>query len=390
MQHLHRRTWAEVDLDAVKHNFLKISENARSMICPVIKADAYGHGAVALARIYEELGAKMLAVSNIDEALQLRNNEIKAPILIFGFTPPSDAAVLSKLNISQCVYSLNFAKQLSKECIEQGVKVNIHIKIDTGMSRLGFYFQESERDFASTDEVKAVCGLDGFNLEGIFTHFAAADDGSDDFTLKQIENFNKVLSLLSEFDFKIKHAANSAAIEDFPTSHFDMVRAGIILYGLSPSKNMRNNLDLKPVLSLKSVISHVKFLKKGSTVSYSRTYFAEKDVRVATVPIGYADGYTRMLSEKGADVLINGKRCPIIGRICMDQLMVLVDEDEKINIGDTVVLIGKYGDECISVDEIAEKRNTINYEVICDLGARVPRVYIKNNEAVDILNYILK
>lgn len=389
MFNLHRRTWAEVDLDAVEHNYDVIKKATNADICCVIKADAYGHGAVTLAKIYEQLGAKFFGVSNIEEALQLRNNGIKTSILIFGYTPAVDVSTLSQNNISQCVYSFEYAKELANECEKQNTKIKIHIKIDTGMSRLGFYFQDIQRDINSIKEIKAVCAMPYFISQGIFTHFAVSDEGTDDFTMKQLANFKECLNLLKDINFKIVHCANSGAIEDFALAHFDMVRAGIILYGLSPSTAMRNKLDLKPALSLKSVISHIKTIEKGSSVSYGRIFVADKKMRIATIPIGYADGYTRILAENNAEILINGTRCRVIGKICMDQLMVLVSDDMEIKIGQTVTLIGTEKNETISVEEIAKKRNTINYEVICDLGARVPRVYYKGGEAVDMLNYIL-
>ncbi len=388
MLNFHRRTWVEIDLDAIKHNYMEIKNVTDTKICCVIKADAYGHGAVALARIYEKIGAEYFGVSNIDEALQLRKQNIKVPILIFGYSPAIDASVLSCEDISQCVYSLEYAKALSEQCVAQNVKAKIHIKIDTGMSRLGFFFQNPERDKEALSEIREVCQLPNLIPEGIFTHFAVSDEGTDEFTLKQLENFKKAIDELSDINFKYKHCANSAASLDFSNSYFDMIRAGIILYGLEPSSQIRNKINLKPALSLKSLISHIKTIEKGSTVSYGRSYTAEKKMKIATVPIGYADGYTRILAERDTQALIKGKRRKIIGRICMDQMMLLLEDEDDFKIGDTVVLIGESGDDFISVDEIAQKRDTINYEVVCDLGARVPRVYYEDGKQIDIFNYI--
>lgn len=382
MLNFQRRAWAEIDLDAIRHNFTEIKKTTSSKICCVIKADAYGHGAVAIARIYEEMGADFFAVSNIDEALKLRENGITTPILNLGYAPPSDVSVIEKEGISQCVYSLDYAKALSLECEKQSSKIKIHIKIDTGMSRLGFFYQDPKRDFKAIEEIKKVCSLNCFEVEGIFTHFAESDEGQDDFTHKQLANFDKALTKLEDINFKLIHTANSAATMDFSNTHYDMVRAGIILYGLSPSEKIRKKLDLKPVLSLKSIISHIKTVDENSTVSYGRTYKASKKIRVATIPIGYADGYTRVLADNNTDVLINGKRRRIIGRICMDQMMVLLHDDDKVKIGDVVVLIGKSQDEFISTEEIASKRNTINYEVICDIAIRVPRITISDGKEV--------
>ncbi|MFI3324681.1 MAG: alanine racemase [Clostridia bacterium] len=388
MQNLKRRTWAEIDLNCVEHNFDEIKNHCKTNICCVIKADAYGHGAVELAKEYEKLGASFFGVSNIDEALQLRKADIRLPILIFGYTPVTDAPVLADNNISQCVYSLEYANQLSEECVKQNVIVKIHIKVDTGMSRLGFYYQNPKEDFETIDEIRKASKLYGLFPEGIFTHFASSDLKDNTFTLKQLCNFNLVLNSVKDINFTLIHCANSGGTLDYENSRFDMVRAGIILYGLSPSDEVKNKLDLKPALSLKSVVSHVKKVKVGTSISYGRTFIADKDMIIATIAIGYADGYTRILSEKGAEVLVGGKRCKVVGRICMDQLMIDLNGDNSVKIGDIVTLIGSDLNETITAEEIANLRNTINYEVICDIGARVPRVYIKNNIEVAMLNYI--
>lgn len=390
MRNFYRRTWAEVDLDCVRHNFNEIKKACNNKICCVIKADAYGHGAVALAKEYEDLGASFFGVSNIDEALQLRRAGITLPILIFGYVPVRDASILADNNISQCVYSLEYARQLASECEKQNVFVKIHIKIDTGMSRLGFYYQDPTQDVNALEDICKVLELYRLLPQGIFTHFSSADEGVDAFTLKQLDNFKTLLSKLSHINFKYVHASNSGAIEDFAGARFDMVRAGIILYGLSPSNDIRNKLNLKPALSLKSVISHIKTVKAGACISYGRDFIANKVMTVATVPIGYADGYTRVIAENGGEILVKGKRCKIIGRICMDQLMIDLADIQDVKIGDTVTIIGTDKSECISADEIAKLRNTINYEVICDIGARVPRVYIKNGHEIGMLNYIEK
>ncbi len=370
-----RRAWTEISMHAVRHNFLQIKNATDSDICCVIKADAYGHGSVALAREYEKLGASYFAVSNIDEALKLRDNGISLPILNLGYAPPNDVGVLKNYDITQCVYSLDYAISLNEECIKQDAKINIHIKIDTGMSRLGFYFQDKKRDFNAIEEIKRVCGFKHFIPEGVFTHLSSSDEGDNEYTTRQLDLFNFALKELSKIPFRIVHSANSGATLDFSTAHYGMVRAGIILYGLFPSEQIRNKLNLLPVLSLKSVISHVKIIEEGSFVSYGRNFTADTQMKVATIPIGYADGYARVLSDRGAEVLINGKRRKIIGRICMDQMLVQLENDDDVNIGDTVVLIGNSGNEYISVDEIAQKRNTINYEVVCEFALRVPRVY---------------
>ena len=395
MKEILRRTWAEIDLDALARDFQAVREaaNPQAKVCCVVKADAYGHGAVRIAREFEELGADWFAVSNLEEALQLRLGGIQKPILVLGYTPPEEAAALSNHHISQCVYSLDYARDLSRTAEEAGVTVNIHVKIDTGMSRLGFYYQDISRDEATVQEVKAACQLPGLHPEGIFTHFAVSDEGKagDAFTMQQFGCFKEMIeSLLREdIDFEVRHCANSAAVFDYPLSHLDMVRAGIVIYGLYPSEELRHKPDLTPVLSLRSVVSHVKTVKPGATISYGRKFTAQKEMKVATVPVGYADGYPRILSAKGAQVLIGGKRCPILGRVCMDQLMADVSALPDVKVGDTVTLIGRDGEEAITADELANLEGSINYEVVCGLSKRVPRVYPKGGKVESIYNALL-
>ncbi len=395
MKEILRRAWAEIDLDAAACNYQAVRAAVGSdvMVCCVIKADAYGHGAVRLARVYESLGADWFAVSNLEEALQLRLSGITHPVLVLGFTPAEEARTLAEHHISQCVYSLAYARDLSRYAAEAGVTVKIHVKIDTGMSRLGFYYQDISRDEAAVKEVKEACTLPGLYPEGIFTHFAVSDCGSggDAFTMRQFGCFKEMIeSLLREdISFEVRHCANSAAVFDYPLSHLDMVRAGIVLYGLSPSENLRAKPDLRPLLSLRSVVSHVKAIEPGSTVSYGRTFTAKDRLQIATVPVGYADGYPRVLSTGGAQVLIHGRRCSVLGRICMDQLMADVTGLEGVKIGDPVTLIGRDGAEEITAAEIAAWEGTICYEVVCGLSKRVPRVYLADGKIDSIYNQIL-
>ena len=395
MKELLRRTWAEIDLDALAQNFREVRKAAdpKAMVCCVVKADAYGHGAVRVAREFASLGADWFAVSNLEEALQLRRAGIETPVLVLGYTPADKAGTLSRENISQCVYSLEYARDLSRFAREVGVKVNIHLKIDTGMSRLGFYYQDISRDEAAVEEVKEACSLPGLIPQGIFTHFAVSDEGQagDAFTMRQFGCLKEMIESLARagVTFPVRHCANSAGVFDYPLSHLDMVRAGIVLYGLYPSGELRSRPALKPALALKSVVSHVKTLLPGATVSYGRKFTAQHEMRVATVPVGYADGYPRLLSPGGAEVLIRGKRCPILGRICMDQLMADVTALDQVRVGDTVTLIGRDGEEEITADELAEKEGTINYEVVCALSKRVPRVYVKNGKVDSIYDALL-
>lgn len=395
MKEILRRTWAEIDLDALAQDFKAVRQAAdqNAMVCCVVKADAYGHGAVRMAREFESLGADWFAVSNLEEALQLRLGGIEKPVLVLGYTPPEEAASLAKHRVSQCVYSLEYAQELSHFAVEAGVTVKIHVKIDTGMSRLGFYYQDISRDEATVKEVKTACTLPGLYPEGIFTHFAVSDEGKngDSFTMRQFGCFKEMIeSLLREdISFEVRHCANSAAVFDYPLSHLDMVRAGIVIYGLYPSGELRNRPELSPVLSLRSVVSHVKTVQPGSAISYGRVFTADRQMKVATVPVGYADGYPRILATHGAQVLIGGKRCPILGRICMDQLMADVSALEEVKVGDLVTLIGRDGEEEITADELAEKEGSINYEVVCGLSKRVPRVYLKHGQVDSIYNALL-
>lgn len=395
MKEILRRTWAEIDLDALARDFQAVRKaaNPQAKVCCVVKADAYGHGAVRMAQEFESLGADWFAVSNLEEALQLRLGGIEKPVLVLGYTPPEEAGSLAKHHVSQCVYSLDYARELSHYAVEAGVTVKIHVKIDTGMSRLGFFYQDITRDEATVEEVKAACTLPGLYPEGIFTHFAVSDEGKDGdaFTMKQFGCFKEMIeSLLREdISFEVRHCANSAAVFDYPLSHLDMVRAGIVIYGLYPSDALRNRPELTPVLSLRSVVSHVKTVKPGSTISYGRMFTADHEMKVATVPVGYADGYPRILATQGAQVLIGGKRCPILGRICMDQLMADVSALEDVKVGDLVTLIGRDGAEQITADELAEREGSINYEVVCGLSKRVPRVYLKHGKVESIYNALL-
>ena len=384
-----RRTWAEIDLDAVQHNFQEIKGYLRPgvKVCCVIKADGYGHGAVALAREYEKLGADWFAVSNLEEALELRRAGIRLPVLILGYTPPACAGELAKNSISQAVLGPEYARELSRAAMELHVSVRIHIKVDTGMSRIGFFYQQPERDEGSLGEMEKACRLPGLVPEGIFTHFAVADEGEEGevYTRRQFENFREAIRCLEErgISFSIRHCANSASIGEYPEFQLDMVRPGIILYGLMPSGKLRKPMDLKPVMTLKSVLSLVKWIEPGTAVSYGCTYRAEKPLVIGTIPAGYADGYRRTLSGR-ACVLVGGKRAPILGRVCMDQMMVDLTDIPQAKTGDEVTLFG----ESLPVDELAGMENTINYELVCDVNRRVPRVYLRGDRIAGEVHYL--
>lgn len=388
-----KRTWAEINLDAICRNLKEIRGVTEPgvQIMAVIKADGYGHGAVELAKTYEENGVEWFAVSNLDEALQLRRNGVSRPILILGFTPTECAATLAKENISQTVLNEEYGAALSRAAVEAGVRVHAHIKADTGMSRIGFYYHDETLNADAADKIAAVCALPGILPEGIFMHFASADEGKggEEFTRRQFALFKNLLDALEErgVNFKIRHCCNSAATVVYPGFHLDLVRPGIILYGLAPSPVLEGAISLTPALELKSIISQVKTVPAGTTVSYGRTYTSQTERRIATIPIGYADGYPRLLSGR-ADVLVCGKRARITGRVCMDQLMADVTDIPEAAEGCVVTLIGKDADEEVSLDELARLTGTINYELACNISKRVPRVYLRNGKVIENMCYI--
>ena len=382
-----RPVWAEIDLDNLANNMKEIRRltDKKAKVTAVIKADGYGHGAKYIAQTLLENGADRFAVAVLDEALELRNSDVTVPILVLGYTQPDRAKAIIENNIEQAVYSYELAKALSEEAVKQNKEAKIHIKLDTGMGRIGLRADES-----AIDCIKEIYELPNLTIEGMFTHFAIADEKDKTYTEEQFNKFMWVANRLEEEGIKIrlKHCGNSATIIDLPKMHLDMVRAGIILYGLAPSQDVElDKINLKQVMSLKVRITHVKEINSGESVSYGRKFIASKKSKIASLPIGYADGYTRMLSGK-AEALVNGIRVPVVGRICMDQCMIDVTGIEDVKVGDEVVLFGEQKGSFISIDEIAEKLGTINYEVVCMIGKRVPRVYVKEGKIVDIVNYI--
>ena len=390
---LRRRLWAEIDMDAARHNFLYV----RSIIgegvklCCVVKANAYGHGALCLSRLYEKLGADVFAVSNIEEAMQLRKGGIKKDILILGYTPAECVRYLIEYKLTQTVYSYEYACELDKQlsALGEDVCLPIHIKLDSGMGRLGFLC----KDGTVSSDVEKVLKIQSMKTVGIFTHFALSDCGEsgDAYTRRQYESFMAAVNALKNkgTDIPCVHCANSASTLDFPEYDVNMVRAGIVLYGISPSRDIRRILDLKPVMSLRSVVSFVKTVERGGSISYGCTFTAEKKMRIATVPVGYADGYLRSNGNGRMYMLVRGKRARIVGRICMDQLMLDVTDIDGVCMGDTVTVIGRDGDEEISADMIAERNGTIPYEIMCGVGERVPRFYISDGEVLEIKDNII-
>lgn len=379
------KCWAEIDLDAMEHNFVlarkKLPESMK--LAAVIKADAYGHGAIEAAELLKDR-ADYFAVATADEALELRSAGIQNPILILGHVLPSDFEKMIKCNITLSVSDTEEAILLSEECKKLGKTVKIHVALDTGMGRIGFFCNEN-----SVSEIVGISKLYGIEIEGVFSHFAKADTVDKSYADIQLEKFAYMTERLEKAGLKlIRHIFNSAAIVDIPAK-YDMGREGIILYGMypSPEVNLKNIGDIKAVMTLKSRIMHLKTVPPKTAVSYGCTYVTDKETKIATVGAGYADGVPRLLSNK-AHVVINGVSAPVIGRICMDQFMVDVTDVPNVKKYDEVVLFGDKNDGYPTADEVAESVGTIGYELTCGINRRVPRVYLKNGEIVKIKGQI--
>ncbi len=369
-----KRAWAEIDVSALVHNFNIIKEKmGSSNIMAVVKADAYGHGVDIVVPVLKELGASSFAVADIGEALEARKYAGNSPVLILGYTPPEAVNLLAQNNVIQTVYDYQYAKQLNESAEKQNIKLNCHIKLDTGMGRLGFDCRSD--DLFGLNELKELKQFENLIFDGIYTHFAVADSENESdysFTNNQYCRFKTVCEELEKFGFSFKytHCCNSAGILLHNDKYLDLGRSGIILYGLVPDESIENKNGLIPVMEFKTVVTMVKTLRKGESVSYGNTFTANKDLKVATLAVGYADGYPRALSNKGY-VLINGKKCRILGRVCMDQTVVDVT-DTKCKIGDQALLFGKE----LAVEEVAKLCNTVNYEIICGLKSRVTRISV--------------
>lgn len=367
------RSCVEIDLDALKHNFEEIKKATTDGvgILAVVKADAYGHGALEIAKTLIDSGAAGLCLATIDEAVELRKHGITVPMMTLGFTDSSRFEDAVKYDVEQSVYSYEITKALSDEAVKQGKTIKIHVKLDTGMGRIGF-----KTDGSETEEIVKACSLPGIEPYGVFSHFAVADTDDDEYTRGQYARFMKQIEELKGrgISFVKRHICNSAGILRFPEMHLDMVRAGIILYGLMPPGCPKPicDVDLKPVMNWYAKVIHVKTVPVGTTVSYGRHFTAGRPTEVTTVGIGYADGLSRRLSN-GFELLIGGRKCPIIGNICMDMCMVdTTDLEERPEVGDRVTVFGSDR----SADELAEALDTINYEITCDVGKRVRRLYV--------------
>ncbi len=377
------RVWAEVDLDALRFNFKQIKGmvSPSTRVLAVVKANAYGHGAVMCAQTLLSAGADYLAVATIEEALELRKADILAPILILGNTSVRFVDDLVENDITAAVYSNIFAQALSDAACRLNKQAKVHLKLNTGMERIGFGPEQVE-------EMARISRLPGLFIEGAFTHLACADEEDSSSVHTQYQRFIGAIEKLSDLGVQIpiRHILNSAGIFDFPEYQLDMVRPGIILYGYYPSDYIhKERAELRPVMSLKARVTHVHTLPKGAGISYGWTYRATEDVRVATVPIGYADGFSRLLSNRG-HMLAGGKMAPIIGRICMDQCMIDISSGHTIDVGDEITIIGKAGEAAITADDLAAHIGTISYEILCAIGRRVPRLYVEGGDIVGVLN----
>ena len=373
------RTWAEISLDNLAHNYrtLRALTPRGCKFLGLVKANAYGHGAVPVAKKLEELGADMLAVACLDEAAQLRDAGVSLPILCLGQTPPELAAGLLEYDVTQAVPDLETGEALSAAAQAAGKTLTIHVKLDTGMTRLGFQWREGN-EAAAADQIARLCALPGLEAEGMFTHFADAD-GGEEYTMLQFTRFLDAKQALENrgIRFKISHCAASAAVLSYPCTHMDMIRPGIVLYGYYPAPELEG-LDgpgLLPVMEVKSRVYAVRDVPAGTCVSYGRTHTLERDSRLAVLPIGYGDGFPRLLSNRG-QVLLYGRRCPIVGRVCMDMCMVDVTDLPQVRPGDVAIIYGQDG----LLDEDAAIAGTIPYELLCDVGRRVPHVYLDSGK----------
>lgn len=383
-----RPVWAEINLDNLAHNIKEVRNHTRedSLVTAVVKANGYGHGSVEIANTFLENGADRLAVAILTEAIELREAGIEAPILILGYTPSPQFNKVLEYNLIQTIYNIEDARILSETASKAGKKATIHIKLDTGMGRIGFPSIED-----SVDKIVEISKLTNIYVEGIYTHFAKADEIDKTHVKGQFEKYMNITRQLEDKGLKIdiKHVSNSASVIDLPEYNLDMVRAGVMIYGFYPSNEVdKENIKLKPAMNLKARVSHIKTVPKGTGISYGQIFKTERESKIATLPLGYADGFTRLLTGK-AEVYINGKRAKVVGRICMDQCMIDVTEVPDVKLGDEVVIFGYGEDGYPHADELAEMIGTINYEIVCMVGRRIPRVYISDGKISKVVDYLL-
>ena len=380
------RVYARINLDNIRFNVsaMKALTKPDMKALAVIKADGYGHGSVMLAKHLDDL-VDYYGVATCDEAVELRSADIQKPILIIGYTDCSDFERLLAYNITQAVYDVEECRKLSELAVAQNKTAKVHIKVDTGMSRIGFEVSEQ-----GIKEAAKIFELPNIEVEGIFTHYAKADEYDKTFAHTQKERFLTFIHGLEDFGYSIpiKHIDNSAGVMELDDKEFDMVRLGIVTYGLYPSDEVNHDIEIRPAMSLITHVSHVKTLPAGVGISYGGTYVTTKPTRVATLTVGYADGYPRAQSNIGR-VLVHGCYAPILGRVCMDQIMIDVTDIEDVKVRDEVILIGSEGDKCISVEEVAAPAASFNYELVCNVARRVPRVYNRDGKDICCVNYLV-
>lgn len=388
-----KRTWADISLDDLEYNYHSIRSRLPSgtRFLGVMKADAYGHGAVPVSRALADLGAEYLAVSNLEEAVQLRRGEIRLPILILGYTPPEYAENMIYLDITQEVHSLDYAKELDASLAGTNYILNVHLKLDTGMTRIGFFAYDNER---TLDELKQVAALPHLRIEGVFMHFCVADSTAEEdvtFTRLQFRRFTDMLSAMEGIGIRpeIRHCCNSGATILYPEYALDMVRPGIITYGNAPSAELEGAISLRPMMSLHSMIAQVRTVPAGTDISYGRLYRTKEATRVAVLPIGYADGLSRLLTGK-ASFYLHGAMVPVIGRICMDMCMLDVSAVPDAKPGDIVTIFGYDEDgTLVPCERLAGAQGTINYELLCQISKRIPRICHRGDKTEQILQYIV-
>ena len=379
------RVYADIDLDAIYENV----KNAKALLkkdtkmMAIVKADGYGHGAVEVARQIDEL-VDAYGVAILEEGIELRKAGFTKPILILGYTPKPLYPAMIRYDIATAVFTMEMAKEISDTAVAMHKNANIHIKLDTGMSRIGFAITKESKEI-----IEQIAKLPGIEIKGCFSHFARMDEKDKTKANEQFAKFTKMVNALEKdgVDLGIRHISNSAGIMEAPEVQMDMVRNGICLYGLYPSEEVqKERLPLKPAMELKAYVSYVKTLEPGVEIGYGGTYTTTKKTRVATIPVGYADGYSRCLSGKGS-VLIHGKKAPILGRVCMDQFMVDITDIDNVCVGYRVTLFGKDGDSCITIEEISAMAHSFNYEFVCDIGKRIPRVYYRHGKVIETKDY---
>lgn len=381
------RVCARIDLDAIEYNMEMMKKNidVHTGIIAVLKTDAYGHGAIQIARLFESKDYIWgYAVATADEAIMLRDKGLKKPILVLGCVFPEQRAEMIDKEVRMTCYTKEMAEEISELSVQMGRMAYLHIKLDTGMGRLGFSICEE-----SADIISEISNLPNLVMEGMFTHFAKADETDKKFTQKQLDKYLWMKKALEDRDlsFTYYHSSNSAGIIDVKEANMDLVRAGISIYGMYPSEEViKENVPLKPAMELISHVTYVKWIEDGASVSYGGTYISEGRRKIATVPVGYGDGYPRSLSNKGY-VLIHGKKAPICGRVCMDQFMVDVTEIDDVKFGDKVVLVGRDQEEYLPVETLSELSGRFNYEFVCCLSKRIPREYLRKGEVVKQIDY---